>query len=227
MKKGWMKLCCMSALLAFVMSGCGNTTETAAGETSMITVAEDEALEMEDSEPQAAEEEDIHKEIPDVRSENMQIGQIVSVDGNQITVALAETPEREQAPSGGEQPEMGEKPEGKQPEMGEKPEGKQPEMGEKPDEDIPEDGKNAPGRGGMPGGTLQFGDETVEITLGDAVEITSMNGEVYNVEDLVVDMVISFTTDDNEKAVTVQVMEMEYVPGGADSETAEENAGEE
>ena len=58
----------------------------------------------------------------------------------------------------------------------------------------------------MPGGQFTAGDETLVITLSDEVEITSMNGETYSVEDLAVDMVISFTTDDNDRVTAIQVM---------------------
>lgn len=58
----------------------------------------------------------------------------------------------------------------------------------------------------MPGGQFTAGDETLVITLSDEVEITSMNGETYSVEDLAVDMVISFTTDDNDQVTAIQVM---------------------
>lgn len=67
----------------------------------------------------------------------------------------------------------------------------------------------------MQAAEMQFGDETLVITLGENVEITSMNGDTYNAEDLTVDLVIGFTTDDNDQVVKIQVMDMEIVPEAA------------
>lgn len=78
----------------------------------------------------------------------------------------------------------------------------------------------------MQAAEMQFGDETLVITLGENVEITSMNGDTYNAEDLTVDLVIGFTTDDNDQVVKIQVMDMEIVPEAA-SEAMPETADEE
>ena len=214
MKRKWIALSCTIALLAFNIIGCGSAEEQKTEETA--TAVENNISDKKE-EGKPGERKDFSEDM-----KNMQMGQILEISGNEITVALAaqmEMPEDGEKPDGEGMPEMSEKPEGEEmPEMGEKPEGEEmPEMGEKPEGEAPADGGRPDGNGkreggNMPGGQFTAGDETLVITLSDEVEITSMNGETYSVEDLAVDMVISFTTDDNDRVTAIQVMKTAEQP---------------
>lgn len=196
MKRKWIALSCTIALLAFNIIGCGSAEEQKTEETA--TAVENNISDKKE-EGKPGERKDFSEDM-----KNMQMGQILEISGNEITVALAaqmEMPEDGEKPDGEGMPEMSEKPEGEEmPEMGEKPEGEAPADGGRPDGNGKREGGN------MPGGQFTAGDETLVITLSDEVEITSMNGETYSVEDLAVDMVISFTTDDNDRVTAIQVM---------------------
>jgi len=85
-------------------------------------------------------------------------GQVESIDGNEVTLALAETPQGGNAMPEGEMPE-GQIPEGEMPE-GQIPEGEMPE-GQIPEGEMPEDMEE----GQMPG--LNLTGETKVITLTD------------------------------------------------------------
>ena len=166
MKRKWIALSCTIALLAFNIIGCGSAEEQKTEETAR---AVENNISDNKEEGKPGERKDFSEDM-----KNMQMGQILEISGNEITVALAA------------QMEM-------------------PEDGEKPDGGRP-DGNGKREGGNMPGGQFTAGDETLVITLSDEVEITSMNGETYSVEDLAVDMVISFTTDDNDRVTAIQVM---------------------
>ena len=147
------------------------------------------------------------------------LGQITAIDGNVISIALAEKPE---APNGeaptGETP-SGEKPDGQAP-SGEAPTGEAP-TGEKPDGQAPDGNGGAPngeapngqtpdGNGGAPNGeapngqkpekdmldemTLTLSGDTMTITVNDDTIIT-IDGEDATLDELQVGDTVSFFLD--------------------------------
>lgn len=132
------------------------------------------------------------------------LGQITAIDGNVISIALAEKPE---APEGeapvGEAP-SGEKPDGQAPDgNGGTPNGEAP-TGEKPDGQAPDGNGGAP-NGEAPNGqkpekdmldemTLTLSGDTMTITVND-VTIITIDGEDATLDELQLGDTVSFFLD--------------------------------
>ena len=187
------KVMCAVLTAAMVMTGftaCGGTTS--AGTES---VASESAEQKETIAPESTTESGEEK----VES---YLGQITAIDGNVISIALAEKPE---APNGeaptGEAP-SGEKPDGQAP-SGEAPTGEAP-TGEKPDGQAPDGNGGAP-NGEAPNGqkpekdmldemTLTLSGDTMTITVNDDTIIT-IDGADATLDDLQVGDTVSFFLD--------------------------------
>lgn len=194
------KVMCAVLTAAMVMTGftaCGGTTS--AGTES---VASESAEQKETIAPESTTESGEEK----VES---YLGQITAIDGNVISIALAEKPE---APNGeaptGEAP-SGEKPDGQAPDgkgqapSGEAPTGEAP-TGEKPDGQAPDGNGGAP-NGEAPNGqkpekdmldemTLTLSGDTMTITVNDDTIIT-IDGADATLDDLQVGDTVSFFLD--------------------------------
>lgn len=194
------KVMCAVLTAAMVMTGftaCGGTTS--AGTES---VASESAEQKETIAPESTTESGEEKV-------EFYLGQITAIDGNVISIALAEKPE---APNGeaptGEAP-SGEKPDGQAPDgngsapNGEAPTGEAP-SGEKPNGQTPDGNGGAP-NGEAPNGqkpeknmldemTLTLSGDTMTITVNDDTIIT-IDGEDATLDELQVGDTVSFFLD--------------------------------
>ena len=159
-----------SLALAFSMAGCGSTTTEATGAEVLEGELSADGQNLEGGELSENTEADGNNEMseergrggenaPDRLDGQQYSGQITAIEGNTITIALAQMPEQDmpngdgrnqggEPPEAMERPEDGEKPEGMtKPEDGEQPEGMtKPEDGEQPDGMTkPEDGEKPEG----------------------------------------------------------------------------------
>ena len=197
------KVMCVVLTAAMVMTGftaCGGTTS--AGTES---VASESAEQKETIAPESTTE---GTESGEEKVESY-LGQITAIDGNVISIALAEKPE---APNGeaptGEAP-SGEKPDGQAPDgnggapNGEAPTGEAP-SGEKPNDQTPDGNGSAP-NGEAPNGqkpekdmldemTLTLSGDTMTITVNDDTIIT-IDGEDATLDELQVGDTVSFFLD--------------------------------
>ena len=192
------KVMCAVLTAAMVMTGftaCGGTTS--AGTES---VASESAEQKETIAPESTTE---GTESGEEKVESY-LGQITAIDGNVISIALAEKPE---APNGeaptGEAP-SGEKPDGQAPDgnggapNGEAPTGEAP-SGEKPDGQAPDGNGSAP-NGEAPNGQKPEKDMLDEMTLtlsGDTNDdtIITIDGEDATLDELQVGDTVSFFLD--------------------------------
>ena len=188
------KVMCAVLTAAMVMTGF-----TACGGSTIASVASTEASE--NKETIAPESTTESTESGEEKVESY-LGQITAIDGNVISIALAEKPE---APEGeapvGEAP-SGEKPDGQAP-SGEAPTGEAP-TGEKPNGQAPDSNGAAP-NGEAPNGqkpekdmldemTLTLSGDTMTITVNDDTIIT-IDGTDATLDDLQVGDTVSFFLD--------------------------------
>ena len=192
MKKFKIISCLLALTLAAVsLTGCGNTVE----ETDAASLQQEQA-------PQ-------EQQAP--QRDQGTMAKVVSLDGDQLTVILAEMP------GGGENgtPPDGSGSNGNTPPDGAMP----PQGGNGPDaasgSAVDSAGAPAgPGQGGQGGGKIEFSGDEATYTLSGDVAITKGVGdsaEEIDLSELIADDVIRFstTTDDsgNEMISTIQVME--------------------
>lgn len=165
------KVMCAVLTAAMVMTGftaCGGTTS--AGTES---VASESAEQKETIAPESTTEQStLEKSEEKVES---YLGQITAIDGNVISISLAEKPEApdEEAPTG-------DKPDGPAPD-GEKPTGEVPD-GQKPEKDMLDEM------------TLTLSGDTMTITVNDDTIIT-IDGTDATLDDLQVGDTVSFFLD--------------------------------
>lgn len=165
------KVMCAVLTAAMVMTGftaCGETTSAGTESAASESAEQKETIVPESTTEQSALEKSEEK----VES---YLGQITAIDGNVISIALAEKPE---APDG-EAPN-GEKPDGQAP-NGEKPTGEAPDS-QKPEKDMLDEM------------TLTLSGDTMTITVNDDTIIT-IDGADATLDDLQVGDTVSFFLD--------------------------------
>lgn len=170
------KVMCAVLTAAMVMTGF-----TACGGTSAASAASTEASENRETIAPESTTEQSAAESSEEKVESY-LGQITAIDGNVISIALAEKPE---APDGeaptGEAP-TGDKPDGQAPDgNGGAPNGEAPN-GQKPEKDMLDD---------MP---LTLSGDTMTITVNDDTIIT-VDGKDATLDDLQVGDTVSFFLD--------------------------------
>lgn len=139
-------------------------------------------------------------------NENAVFGKVTAIEGDAVTIALAEMPEREERP-GGEAPGQ-ERPDGEAAE-GERPDADQEGTEEQPPE-LPEGAE--PGDGEAPDGERPEGGGSMELALTgeeQTVNVTDattymINGEEGTLEDLQVDDIVTITLADDETAESIR-----------------------
>ena len=175
------KVMCAVLTAAMVMTGftaCGGTTSAGTESAASESAEQKETIAPESTTEQSALEKSEEK----VES---YLGQITAIDGNVISIALAEKPETPdgEAPAG-EAP-SGEKPDGQAPD-GEKPTGEVP-SGEARDSQKPE-------KDMLDEMTLTLSGDTMTITVNDDTIIT-IDGADATLDDLQVGDTVSFFLD--------------------------------
>lgn len=175
------KVMCAVLTAAMVMTGftaCGGTTSAGTESAASESAEQKETIVSESTTEQSTTEQSaLEKSEEKVES---YLGQITAIDGNVISIALAEKPE---APDG-EAPN-GEKPDGQAPD-GEKPTGEVP-SGEAPDGQKPE-------KDMLDEMTLTLSGDTMTITVNDDTIIT-IDGTDATPDDLQVGDIVSFFLD--------------------------------
>ena len=175
------KVMCAVLTAAMVMTGftaCGGTTSAGTESAASESAEQKETIVSESTTEQSTTEQSaLEKSEEKVES---YLGQITAIDGNEISIALAEKPE---APDG-EAPN-GEKPDGQAPD-GEKPTGEVP-SGEAPDGQKPE-------KDMLDEMTLTLSGDTMTITVNDDTIIT-IDGADATLDDLQVGDTVSFFLD--------------------------------
>ena len=165
------KVMCAVLTAAMVMTGftaCGGTTSAGTESAASESAEQKETIAPENT----TEQSTLEKSEEKVES---YLGQITAIDGNVISIALAEKPE---APDG-EAP-TGEKPDGEKP-TGEVPSGEAPD-GQKPEKDMLDEM------------TLTLSGDTMTITVNDDTIIT-IDGTDATLDDLQVGDTVSFFLD--------------------------------
>ena len=192
------KVMCAVLTAAMVMTGftaCGGST-SASAESAASEAEQKETIAPESTTEQSTVEQNATAESGEEKVESY-LGQVTAVDGNVISVALAERPE---APDGkapaGEAP-RGEKPDGEAPD-GEKPEGQAPNDngqapdGEAPTGEAPEGQK--PKKDMLDDMQMTLSGDTMTITVNDDTIIT-VDGKDATLEDIQVGDTVSFFLD--------------------------------
>ena len=175
------KVMCAVLTAAMVMTGftaCGGSTTASASSTEA-------SEEKETITPESTTEQSTESGEEKVES---YLGQITAIDGNVISIALAEKPEAPdgEAPSGGK-PEA---PDGETP-KGEAPKGEAP-RGDKPTDEAPADQK--PEKDMLDDMTLTLSGDTMTITVNDDTIIT-IDGKDATLEELQTGDTVSFFLD--------------------------------
>ena len=171
------KVMCAVLTAAMVMTGftaCGGTTSAGTESAASESAEQKETIAPESTTEQSTVEENAATESGEEKVESY-LGQITAIDGNVISIALAEKPE---APDG-EAP-TGEKPDGEAP-AGEVPSGEAPD-GQKPEKDMLDEM------------TLTLSGDTMTITVNDDTIIT-IDGANATLDDLHVGDTVSFFLD--------------------------------
>lgn len=181
------KVMCAVLTAAMVMTGftaCGGTTSAGTESAASESAEQKETIAPESTTEQGTVEQNAATESGEEKVESY-LGQITAIDGNVISIALAERPE---APDGeasvGDAP-SGEKPDGQAPD-GEKPTGEVP-SGEAPDGQKPE-------KDMLDEMTLTLSGDTMTITVNDDTIIT-IDGADATLDDLQVGDTVSFFLD--------------------------------
>lgn len=171
------KVMCAVLTAAMVMTGftaCGGTTSAGTESAASESAEQKETIAPESTTEQSTVEQNAATESGEEKVESY-LGQITAIDGNVISIALAEKPE---APDG-EAP-TGEKPDGEAP-AGEVPSGEAPD-GQKPEKDMLDEM------------TLTLSGDTMTITVNDDTIIT-IDGADATLDDLHVGDTVSFFLD--------------------------------
>ena len=181
------KVMCAVLTAAMVMTGftaCGGATSAGTESAASESAEQKETIAPESTTEQGTVEQNAATESGEEKVESY-LGQITAIDGNVISIALAERPE---APDGeaptGDAP-SGEKPDGQAPD-GEKPTGEVP-SGEAPDGQKPE-------KDMLDEMTLTLSGDTMTITVNDDTIIT-IDGADATLDDLQVGDTVSFFLD--------------------------------
>lgn len=181
------KVMCAVLTAAMVMTGftaCGGATSAGTESAASESAEQKETIAPESTTEQGTVEQNAATESGEEKVESY-LGQITAIDGNVISIALAERPE---APDGeaptGDAP-SGEKPDGQAPD-GEKPTGEVP-SGEAPDGQKPE-------KDMIDEMTLTLSGDTMTITVNDDTIIT-IDGADATLDDLQVGNTVSFFLD--------------------------------
>lgn len=176
------KVMCAVLTAAMVMTGftaCGGTTSAGTESAASESAEQKETIVPESTTEQSTVEQSTETESGEEKVESY-LGQITAIDGNVISIALAERPE---APNGeapaGEVP-SGEKSDAQAPD-GEKPTG-EAQDGQKPEKDMLDEM------------TLTLSGDTMTITVNDDTIIT-IDGADATLDDLQVGDTVSFFLD--------------------------------
>lgn len=171
------KVMCAVLTAAMMMTGftaCGGTTSAGTESAASESAEQKETIAPESTTEQSTVEQSTATESGEEKVESY-LGQITAIDGNVISIALAEKPEApdEEAPTG-------DKPDGPAPD-GEKPTGEAPD-GQKPEKDMLDEM------------TLTLSGDTMTITVNDDTIIT-IDGADATPDDLQVGDTVSFFLD--------------------------------
>ena len=171
------KVMCAVLTAAMVMTGftaCGGTTSAGTESTASESAEQKETIAPESTTEQGTVEQNAATESGEEKVESY-LGQITAIDGNVISISLAEKPEApdEEAPTG-------DKPDGPAPD-GERPTGEAPD-GQKPEKDMLDEM------------TLTLSGDTMTITVNDDTIIT-IDGADATPDDLQVGDTVSFFLD--------------------------------
>ena len=183
------KVMCAVLTAAMVMTGftaCGGTTSASTESAASESAEQKETIAPESTTEQGTVEQNAATESGEEKVESY-LGQITAIDGNVISIALAEKPE---APDG-EAP-TGEKPDGQAPDgNGGAPNGEAP-AGEVPSGEAPDGQK--PEKDMLDEMTLTLSGDTMTITVNDDTIIT-IDGADATLDDLQVGDTVSFFLD--------------------------------
>ena len=183
------KVMCAVLTAAMVMTGftaCGGTTSAGTESAASESAEQKETIAPESTTEQSTVEQSTATESGEEKVESY-LGQITAIDGNVISIALAEKPE---APDG-EAPN-GEKPDGQAPDgNGGTPNGEAP-AGEVPSGEAPDGQK--PEKDMLDEMTLTLSGDTMTITVNDDTIIT-IDGANATLDDLQVGDTVSFFLD--------------------------------
>lgn len=183
------KVMCAVLTAAMVMTGftaCGGTTSAGTESAASESAEQKETIVPESTMEQSTVEQSVATESGEEKVESY-LGQITAIDGNVISIALAEKPE---APDG-EAP-TGEKPDGQAPDgNGGAPKGEAP-AGEVPSGEAPDGQK--PEKDMLDEMTLTLSGDTMTITVNDDTIIT-IDGADATLDDLQVGDTVSFFLD--------------------------------
>ena len=171
------KVMCAVLTAAMVMTGftaCGGTTSAGTESAASESAEQKETIAPEGTTEQSTVEQSTETESGEEKVESY-LGQITAIDGNVISIALAEKPETPD----GETP-TGEKSDGQAPD-GEKPTGEASD-GQKPEKDMLDEM------------TLTLSGDTMTITVNDDTIIT-IDGADATLDDLQVGDTVSFFLD--------------------------------
>lgn len=183
------KVMCAVLTAAMVMTGftaCGGTTSAGTESAASESAEQKETIAPESTTEQSTVEQSTATESGEEKVESY-LGQITAIDGNVISIALAEKPE---APDG-EAPN-GEKPDGQAPDgNGGTPNGEAP-AGEVPSGEAPDGQK--PEKDMLDEMTLTLSGDTMTITVNDDTIIT-IDGANATLDDLQIGDTVSFFLD--------------------------------
>ncbi len=171
------KVMCAVLTAAMVMTGftaCGGITSAGTESAASESAEQKETIVPESTTEQGTVEQNVATELGEEKVESY-LGQITAIDGNVISIALAEKPEDPD----GEAP-TGDKPDGPAPD-GKKPTGEAPD-GQKPEKDMLDEM------------TLTLSGDTMTITVNDDTIIT-IDGTDATLDDLQVGDTVSFFLD--------------------------------
>lgn len=181
------KVMCAVLTAAMVMTGftaCGGTTSAGTESAASESAEQKETIASESTTEQGTVEQSAATESGEEKVESY-LGQITAIDGNVISIALAE---KQEAPDG-EAP-IGEVPGGEAP-TGDKPDAQAPD-GEKPTGEAPDGQK--PEKDMLDEMTLTLSGDTMTITVNDDTIIT-IDGTDATPDDLQVGDTVSFFLD--------------------------------
>ena len=199
---------CAAVLGISMVAGCGTTTESASEETT---------AELETTEKTSGDE------VEEKADTDMVYGQITAIDGDTITIALAEKPEMDAKPEMGEKPDMTDG-STEMPQNGDKPEGDAPKDGEAPaDGEFSTENMGEKPEGGMEQNLTLTG-ETKEITITDSTKIT-VDGEEKTMDTLAVDDVINVEMD-GDTVISISSGRMSMPDGEAPTDKASDETTE-
>ena len=171
------KVMCAVLTAAMVMTGftaCGGITSAGTESAASESAEQKETIVPESTTEQGTVEQNVATELGEEKVESY-LGQITAIDGNVISIALAEKPEDPD----GEAP-TGDKPDGPAPD-GKKPTGEAPD-GQKSEKDMLDEM------------TLTLSGDTMTITVNDDMIIT-IDGTDATLDDLQVGDTVSFFLD--------------------------------